>query len=78
MKNLLLFAPLLVFSCAAARTQITPSKPMTAVKKEVEALECQHSEVQVKKDYAFLDKSFADDLIYTHFNGHQNNKTEYI
>lgn len=78
MKNLLLFASLLLFSCAATRAQIIPSKPMTVVEKEVEALERQRFEAQVKKDYTFLDKSFADDLIYTHSNGHQNNKTEYI
>ena len=78
MKNLLLFASLLLFSCAATRAKITPSKPMTAVEKKVEALKRQRFEAQVKKDYTFLDKSFADDLIYTHSNGHQNNKTEYI
>ena len=78
MKNLLLFASLLLFSCAATRAQTPPARPMNAVEKEVEALERQRFEAQVKKDYAFLDKAFAEDLIYTHSNGHQNTKTEYL
>ena len=78
MKHLLLFALLLLFSCAATRAQTPPAKPMNAVEKEVEALERQRFEAQVKKDYAFLDKAFAEDLIYTHSNGHQNTKTEYL
>ena len=41
-------------------------------------MEKQRFEAQVKKDYAFLEKAFADDLIYTHGDGHQNNKAEYI
>jgi hypothetical protein len=54
------------------------SKKQMAVAKEVETLERQRFAAQVSKDYAFLDKVFADDLIYTHSNGHQNNKTEYV
>jgi hypothetical protein len=49
-----------------------------AAVKEVEALERQRFDAQVKKDYAFLEKAFADDLVYTHSGGKQNNKTEYI
>jgi ketosteroid isomerase-like protein len=49
-----------------------------AAAKEVEALERQRFEAQVKKDYTILEKVFADDLVYTHSNGKQNNKTEYI
>jgi hypothetical protein len=48
------------------------------IKKEIEALERQRFEAQVKKDYAFLEKAFADDLVYTHGDGHENTKTEYI
>ena len=82
MKNLLLLASLLLFGGATTRAQ-TPApastaQPMTVVEREVAALERQRFEAQVKKDYAFLDKAFADDLIYTHSNGHQNNKAEYI
>ncbi|RZK25049.1 MAG: nuclear transport factor 2 family protein [Hymenobacter sp.] len=49
-----------------------------AAVKEVEQLERQRFEAQVKKDYDFLEKAFADDLVYTHSGGKQNNKTEYI
>ena len=77
MKKLLLFAALL-FGVTAAHAQTLPTAPMTAVEKEVEALERQRFEAQVKKDLTFLDKAFAEDLIYTHSNGHQNNKTEYL
>lgn len=77
MKKLLLFAALL-FGVTAAHAQTPPTAPMTAVEKEVEALERQRFEAQVKKDLTFLDKAFAEDLIYTHSNGHQNNKTEYL
>ena len=78
MKNLLLFATLLLFSCATTRAQTPPAKAMTAVEKEVELLERQRFEAQVKKDFTFLEKVFADDLVYTHSNGKQNDKTEYI
>ncbi|UOQ76640.1 nuclear transport factor 2 family protein [Hymenobacter sp. 5516J-16] len=54
------------------------SKKDLAAAKEVEALERQRFEAQVKKDYAVLEKVFADDLVYTHSNGKQNNKQEYI
>ncbi|MBC6992043.1 MULTISPECIES: nuclear transport factor 2 family protein [Hymenobacter] len=74
MKKLLLFAALLVLGFSAlAQTK----KDMAAVK-EVEALERQRFEAQVKKNYAFLQNAFSDDLVYTHSDGHQNNKTEYI
>ncbi|GAB2957130.1 hypothetical protein GCM10027048_24450 [Hymenobacter coalescens] len=55
-----------------------PSGKDVAAAKEVEALERQRFEAQVKKDYAFLEKVFADDLVYTHSNGKQNGKTDYI
>ena len=78
MKHLLLFAALLLFGCAATRAQTAPVKPMNDVEKEVEALERQRFAAQVSKDYAVLEKAFADDLVYTHSNGHQNNKQEYL
>jgi len=83
MKHLLLLASLALFSCASTRAQTTPApaataKPQSAAEKEVEALERQRFDAQVKKDYALLDKVFADDLIYTHSNGKQNTKAEYI
>ncbi len=46
--------------------------------KEVEALERQRFAAQVSKDFTFLEKAFADDLVYTHSNGKQNDKTEYL
>jgi ketosteroid isomerase-like protein len=49
-----------------------------AAVKEVEQLERQRFEAQVSKDYAFLEKAFADDLVYTHANGKQNGKTDYL
>ena len=50
----------------------------TTAEKEVEALERQRFAAQVSKDYAFLEKAFADDLVYTHGSGLQNTKAEYI
>jgi hypothetical protein len=32
----------------------------------------------VKKDFTVLEKVFSDDLVYTHSNGKQNDKTEYL
>ncbi|WP_045689136.1 nuclear transport factor 2 family protein [Hymenobacter sp. AT01-02] len=54
------------------------SKNDVAAAKQVETLERQRFEAQVKKDYTILEKVFADDLVYTHSNGKQNNKQEYI
>ena len=54
------------------------SQRNAAAVKEVEQLERQRFEAQVKKDYTFLEKAFSDDLVYTHSGGKQNNKTEYI
>ena len=62
--------PLLSFAQASYKMQ--------PVEKEIEAMEKQRFEAQVKKDYAFLEKAFSDDLVYTHGDGHQNNKAEYI
>jgi hypothetical protein len=69
--TLLLVLPLLVFA------QAPNSRKMTA-EKEVEALERQRFEAQVKKDYAVLEKALGDDLVYTHGDGHENTKAEYI
>ena len=62
--------PTLAFAQPAAKAQ--------AVEKEVEALERQRFEAQVKKDYAVLEKMLGDDLVYTHGDGHENTKAEYI
>ncbi|MGI4741945.1 MAG: nuclear transport factor 2 family protein [Janthinobacterium lividum] len=58
--------------------QANPAQRNAAAAKEVEALERQRFAAQVSKDYAFLEKAFADDLVYTHSNGKQNDKTEYL
>jgi ketosteroid isomerase-like protein len=62
--------PVVSFAQASGKIQ--------GVDKEIETLEKQRFEAQVKKDYAFLEKAFADDLVYTHGDGHQNTKAEYI
>lgn len=72
-------ALLLLLALLAVPTYIfAQTKKDVAAAKEVEAMERQRFEAQVKKDYAVLEKVFADDLVYTHSNGHQNNKQEYI
>ncbi|TGE28290.1 nuclear transport factor 2 family protein [Hymenobacter metallicola] len=77
MKRLLTFALLFVLGVTALAQSAGNKKDQAAVK-EVEALERQRFEAQVKKDYAFLEKVFADDLVYTHSNGKQNGKPDYI
>jgi ketosteroid isomerase-like protein len=74
MKKFLFLAALLMLSVAT----FAQSKKNMAAVKEVEALERQRFEAQVKKDYAFLEKAFADDLVYTHSNGHQDTKQTYL
>lgn len=76
MKKLFSIALLLVLGVVAL-AQAAGSKNDKAAK-EVEALERQRFEAQVKKDYAVLERLFSDDLVYTHSNGKQNNKAEYI
>lgn len=84
MKKLFTLALLLVLGTAAVAQSPTPtplptpSKSNTMAAKEVEALERQRFEAQVKKDFPFLEKVFADDLVYTHSNGHEDTKTTYI
>lgn len=47
-------------------------------KADVEALERKRFAAQVSKDFDFLEKVFADDLVYTHSSGKQDSKTTYI
>ncbi|RZK99654.1 MAG: nuclear transport factor 2 family protein [Hymenobacter sp.] len=58
--------------------EVNSTQRNAAAVAEVEALERQRFAAQVSKDFAFLEKAFADDLVYTHSNGKQNNKTEYL
>jgi ketosteroid isomerase-like protein len=84
----LLALPLLApAQTAPKRTQPNPAllpieaslakRNATAVQ-DVEQLERQRFAAQVSKDYAFLEKAFADDLVYTHANGKQNGKSDYL
>ena len=41
-------------------------------------LERQRFDAQVSHDFPTLEKIFADDLIYTHSNGHQDSKASYL
>ena len=81
MKKLMTLALLLVLGLAAAARAAAP-RPANGkndkAAKEVAGLERLRFEAQVKKDYAFLEKAFADDLVYTHGNGKENTKTEYL
>lgn len=44
----------------------------------IETLERKRFEAQVSKDFDFLEKVFADDLVYTHSSGKQDTKQAYI
>ncbi|MDO7886667.1 nuclear transport factor 2 family protein [Hymenobacter cheonanensis] len=84
----LLALPLLAQAQAAPKmprpnTALLPAQANLAQRnataaKEVEALERQRFAAQVSKDYAFLEKAFADDLVYTHASGKQNGKNDYL
>lgn len=55
-----------------------PAQRNSEAAKAVENLERQRFAAQVSKDYTFLEKAFADDLVYTHANGKQQGKTDYL
>jgi ketosteroid isomerase-like protein len=79
MKNLILSLILLAISqLTFAQTMSKAEKKQAAAKTEVEALERQRFAAQVSKDFDFLGKVFADDLIYTHSGGKIDSKTTYI
>jgi ketosteroid isomerase-like protein len=50
---------------------------MSAIQ-EIEQLERRRFDAQIAKDLPTLETIFADDLIYTHSNGHQDGKASYI
>jgi len=58
--------------------QSNPAQRNAEAAKEVEALERQRFAAQVSKDFTFLEKAFADDLVYTHASGKQNGKADYL
>jgi len=76
MKKLSLLLVALLLALPALT--IAQTKKDQAAVKEVEALERQRFEAQVKKDYPTLEKLFGADLVYTHGDGHQDTKTSYI
>ena len=45
---------------------------------EIEQLECRRFDAQVAKDLPTLETIFADDLVYIHSNGHQDDKASYL
>lgn len=84
----LLALPLLTFAQQVPKKPVSSTALLTveqsmsarnaAAVQEVEKLERERFAAQVSKDYPLLEKVFADDLIYTHANGKQNTKTEYL
>ena len=50
---------------------------MSAIQ-EIEQLERRRFAAQIARDLPTLATIFADDLIYTHANGHQDGKTSYL
>ena len=68
MKKAFLFIILLATS-QVIFAQSKFEKKQAAAKSEVEALERQRFAAQVSKDFDFLGRVFADDLIYTHSGG---------
>ena len=49
-----------------------------SVEQEIDQLERRRFAAQVSKDYSVLAQLFADDLVYTHANGHRDTKASYI
>ena len=74
----LLFLLLLTSISQLTFAQSKAEKRQAAAKAEVEASERQRFKAQVSKDYDFLGKVFADDLIYTHSGGKIDSKETYI
>ncbi len=68
MKKLLIFALFLMIGKTFAQNPAAT----------IEALERKRFAAQVSKEYDFLEKIFADDLVYTHSSGKQDNKVSYI
>lgn len=69
MKKILILA----FSLIFGQTTLAQS-----TKEVIENLERKRFAAQVSKDFDFLEKIFADDLVYTHSSGKQDNKQAYI
>ena len=74
MNMKLLIAVVMIFTSIPGFAQ---QKDSIIIKKILQ-LEEQRFAAQVGKDYDFIEKIFADDLVYIHSTGVVNNKTEYI
>lgn len=70
MKRLFMYVVLLLLSLSASAQESTEQ---TILK-----LEDQWTEALVKADTAFLERLYADDIVYTHTNGTVNNKAEFL
>lgn len=77
MKKLLFFL-LLTSISQLTFAQSKAEKRQAAAKAEIEVSERQRFKAQVSKDFDFLGKVFADDLIYTHSGGKIDSKETYI
>ncbi len=69
MKKILILA----FSLIFGQTALAQS-----TQEVIENLERKRFAAQVSKDFDFLEKVFADDLVYTHSSGKQDDKQAYI
>lgn len=69
MKNIIVLALSLMISQAVLAQN---------TKADIEALERKRFAAQVSKDFDFLEKIFADDLVYTHSSAKVDNKVSYI
>ncbi len=77
MKKILL-SLILLATYQLTFAQSKTEKRQAAAKSEVEALERQRFTAQVSKDFDFLGRIFADDLIYTHSGGKIDSKETYV
>ncbi|WP_128543014.1 nuclear transport factor 2 family protein [Larkinella soli] len=66
------FACCLLFSASLVYGQTK------SVENAVMELEKKRFDAQVSRNYEFLEKVLAEDLVYTHSNGHQDGKQSYI
>jgi ketosteroid isomerase-like protein len=69
MKNIII----LLLSLIIGQTALAQN-----TKTDIESLERKRFVAQVSKDFDFLQKIFADDLVYTHSNAKVDNKVSYI
>ncbi|RRA97610.1 nuclear transport factor 2 family protein [Larkinella rosea] len=70
MKPFLLFVSLFISSFAFAQN--------SAAEKAVLEVEKQRFDAQVTRNYAVLEKTLGDELLYNHSNGNQDTKQSYI